>query len=100
MSNTAAPAYDGREGSAMYEYYFTFRSVTRAQMAAQQLSLIGLRSALVRIPNAVAAQGCGYAVRVRQTDLYAAVDALQSAGVVYERVFGLGYDGLAEEVLL
>ena len=84
----------------MYEYYFTFRSMTRAQMAVQRLNGRGIGAELVRIPKSIAAMGCGHAVRVQREDAYPASAALHAAGIGFERVFALDYDGQAREVPL
>lgn len=84
----------------MYEYYFTFRSMTRAQLAVQRLNGRGIGAVLVRIPKSIAAMGCGYAVRVQKSDAYLTSAALHAAGIGFERVFGVNYDGEAKEVPL
>lgn len=47
-----------------YEY-FTFRSITRAQLALYDLQAAGIAAVLQRTPRALAGEGCGYAIRVR-----------------------------------
>lgn len=84
----------------MYEYYFTFRSMTRAQLAVQQLNAQKMDAQLVRIPKAAASMGCGYAVRIHCDDIYPATSSLRSAGIGFERVFGLDYHGEAKEVFM
>ncbi len=84
----------------MYEYYFTFRSLTRAQQAVQLLRGQALGGELVRIPKALTSMGCGYAVRVYGSDSYPAAAMLRTAGVGFERIFGLDHLGVAREVAL
>ena len=48
----------------MREYLFTFRSVTAAQRALRTLTNSGIPASMSRIPAALAANGCGYCLRV------------------------------------
>ena len=53
-------------------YFFTFRSITRAQLALRYLQAADMRAALLRTPKALATEGCGYVIRVRAADAAAA----------------------------
>ncbi|MEI3130081.1 MAG: DUF3343 domain-containing protein [Oscillospiraceae bacterium] len=48
----------------MNDYYFTFRSITTAQIGSAALHDAGLPHVLLRTPKAMAWQGCGYSLRV------------------------------------
>ncbi len=50
-----------------YEY-FTFRSITRAQLALRYLQAADVTATLLRTPKALATEGCVYAIRVRARD--------------------------------
>lgn len=84
----------------MYEYYFTFRSVTRAQAALVTLTQAGLRSTLVRIPKKLSQIGCGYALKLSEKDAYAAALALRQNGPSFNRCLKVGPDGEMEEAYL
>ena len=43
----------------MYQYYFTFRSMTQAQRAVGLLRQAGVFPTLLRTPRAISSQGCG-----------------------------------------
>ncbi len=82
----------------MYEYYFTFQSMTRAQTAQAVLTRHGLFSALRRTPKVLTAQGCGYALRLAAADGPAAAALLRREGSQFGRCFRLYADGWMEEV--
>ena len=84
----------------MYEFYFTFRSVTQAQAALVTLTQAGLRSTLVRIPKKLTQIGCGYALKLSENNAYAAAAALRGEGLNFKRCFKAGPDGQMEEVYL
>ncbi len=67
----------------MKEYYFTFRSVTKAMEAEKRLKQAGLNPYLLRTPAALRKEGCGYSLRLREWELARAV--LTDEG--YERLF-------------
>lgn len=64
----------------MYDVYLVFRSVTHGQSAAATVQRMGLRSSLRRSPAQISAAGCAYALTLRRSDAYAAVEALRRAG--------------------
>ena len=84
----------------MYEFYFTFRSVTQAQAALVTLTQAGLRSTLVRIPKKLSQIGCGYALKLSAEDGYAAAVTLRRESVKFNRCFKADSDGQMEEVYL
>ena len=66
--------------------YYTFRSITRAQLAQRALREAGVSAALLRTPKALAAEGCGYALRLPRAEETAADRAFRDAPP-YQRKF-------------
>lgn len=71
----------------MTEVYITFRSLTRAQLAAETLARSGIDAHILRAPEPISRQGCGYALLVYRTYLSAAIYTLRQNGTGFERVF-------------
>ena len=69
----------------MRDFYFTFRSMTKAQQATILLLQYGIDADFTRTPKRVSDMGCGYATRVRQEDAYRSSLVLRQEGVYYER---------------
>ena len=69
----------------MKEYYFTFRSVTRAMEAEKRLKQVGLVPTLLRTPAPLREKGCGYTLRVRSSEWEPVRQILTTYG--YERLF-------------
>ncbi len=65
----------------MNGYYFTFRSVTKAQQAQMLLNRKGISSVLQRTPGFLAVKGCGYCLRVGEASASAAVRQLRQSGM-------------------
>jgi len=82
----------------MYDYYFTFRSMTRAQQAALELNQYGVDAQYLRAPRFISVMGCGYAVRVSQSNAHRAAAVLRLLGTKQERVFRANSDGHFTEV--
>ena len=71
----------------MNDYYFTFRSITTAQIGSAALHDAGLPHVLLRTPKAMAWQGCGYSLRVAQ-ELYArALELLRRERLPFQRIY-------------
>lgn len=79
-------------------YFFTFRSITRAQLALRYLQAADVRAALLRTPKALATEGCGYVIRVRAADAAAADQLFSENQVRYQRRF-IQRGGRYQEVL-
>lgn len=71
----------------MYEYYFTFLSITKAQRARTFLNEKGITSQLVQAPDSISSAGCGYALRIKQSDGTTAARYLQRNSLQYKRIF-------------
>lgn len=97
-SDSRLTTYYGGEGRTMYDYYFTFRSMTQAQRAVGVLQQAAIYAVLERTPRAISPQGCGYAVKVLRGDVYRAANALRSALVFYEKCYQFSPGGRAKEV--
>lgn len=68
--------------------YITFRSITGAQLGAKLLQRAGLRHLMMRSPQSMAKNGCGYALRVKGKDLEQAILILRQGNVPYQKLFG------------
>lgn len=82
----------------MYDYYFTFRSVTAALGASRALERAGVPSVTVRTPKELRHQGCGYSIRVREALLPDAGRALETAGAAYQKLYRRAENGAWQEV--
>ena len=69
----------------MKDYYFTFRSVTRAMEAEKRLQRAGMHPQLLRTPGELRKKGCGYSLRVQETEWEPARAVLTGNG--FERIF-------------
>lgn len=56
-------------------------SITNAQRAIKALRNYSIRSTLSRIENPSPTDGCGYVIKVMQSDLHRAVKILENNGV-------------------
>lgn len=83
----------------MYNYYFTFQSVSRAQQAVFSLARKGIQSDFIKTPKAVSYMGCGYAIKVSQTILYPTLQILRNENIKFEHLVRLRQDDTIEEVL-
>ena len=77
--------------------FITFRSITPAQRGERIVQKEGIGCVLTRTPRHLAAQGCGYSLRLRQGDTPRAVAALRKHGIPYSRVFTEDPNGNMEE---
>lgn len=84
----------------MFEYYFTFRSITAAQRGERALQKEGLRCSLQRAPKYLALKGCGYALKVRSGEALAAAAAMDLWNVDYGKIYRVSLDGSVEETVL
>ena len=82
----------------MLDYYFTFRSVTFAQRAQQELAKMRIPASLLRAPISMSAKGCGYALRLRAKDVARAAEIFRSHGVPFSALYRVAPDGRAEAV--
>ena len=80
--------------------YITFRSVTFCQKGEGALRRAGIRCALQRTPRWMEEQGCGYSLRLKQTDAPRAAELLRQAGITYRKIYLLRDNGSFEELML
>lgn len=80
------------------EVYLTCRSLTYAQSVSRVLSKARIRNIVVRTPQNMSREGCGYAVRIGSGALDNAVEALESALLPPKRIFRRLPNGGFEEV--
>ena len=83
----------------MFDYYFTFRSITGAQQGERALMKCGISANFLRTPKYLSHNGCGYCLRVRGRDLGGTFACFQREQVPYSRVYRIGGDGVAQEVV-
>lgn len=84
----------------MYDYFFTFRSVTAASRASRALEQAGISSIMVRTPGELRKMGCGYSLRIKEHLMHEARQALAREGISYQRVFRKNPDNRWQEVTL
>ena len=80
----------------MYEYYFTFPSVTFAQRALSELLQKGISAELIRSPRRISSYGCGYALKVSAADGYIASAVMRTAGIRPAKSIRVYFDGRSE----
>lgn len=83
----------------MYEYYFTFLSVTMAQRGLEALLNHGIYAELVRTPRRVTSSGCGYSLKVQSRDGYGAAAVLKNMAQP-AKIIRIYFDGKSEVVTL
>ena len=84
----------------MFDYYFTFRSMTSAQQAVMHLNKNGLFASMLRTPKVLSSKGCGFSVRVLLQNGSDAALILRKAGIYYEKVFQMSVSGSWTEAYL
>lgn len=82
----------------MYDYYFTFRSMTQAQRAVSALRQTGIFAALIRTPRAISTKGCGYSIQVGGDVVYRTAEVLRANLILHEKAYRITAGGRAEEV--
>lgn len=84
----------------MKTYHITFRSITLAQRGERALHKRGIGCILQRTPKQLAANGCGYSLRIRPEDAADALQTLRSGNVPFSKIYAQHPDGPAEELSL
>ena len=80
--------------------FITFRSVTPAQRGETVLRRAGIRCSLQRTPGWMEERGCGYCLRLRQSDAAEAVRVLREGQVGFRKVYLQREKGNTEELAL
>lgn len=76
------------------------QSLTYAQRAVVALGRAGIAAYIMRVPQSLSTNGCGYGVKVPQRRLAAALHVLSESGIPPGRVYRIGPDGGYQEVRL
>ena len=98
VSKSGVLAYDGlRRKSVMFWYDFSFRSLTAAQDGRSVLEHVGIGAELLRAPQAISEQGCGYVVETADFEGARAFEQFLANGVRFRRVFRRYENGMVEE---
>lgn len=84
----------------MFQYVFSFDSLTAAQAARGVLDARYVPCRVVRAPKAAARRGCGYAVRVAGRDGARSAAVFREEGQRFSGVFRQYPDGTVEEAEL
>ncbi len=71
----------------MYDYFFTFRSVTAATQASRALERAGITTLMVRTPAELRQMGCGYSLRVKERLLQEAQQVFAQEEIAYKHLF-------------
>ncbi len=84
----------------MFSYLFTFRSLTAAQSARNDLYRAGIETRIQRAPQEVSSLGCAWAVHVPAADGRRAAALLRAALRPISGVYRLHPNGYLEEAAL
>ena len=76
----------------------TYRSLTYAQKAAKILERARVYAAIVRTPQELTREGCGYALKVRECDMSKTLSLLKKESASPKKVFEVFPDGRIEGV--
>ena len=79
-------------------YLLICRSLTYAQRSVQVLERAGISAALVRVPQELALEGCGYGIRIKEKWLSRALVLLHDHSLSPKRIYLSGMDGELREV--
>ena len=84
----------------MYDYFFTFRSVTAATQASRALERAGISTLMVRTPAELRQMGCGYSLRLQTESIARAAWLLRAEQLPMRKVYLQKEDGSLEEIAL
>ena len=84
----------------MYDYFFTFRSVTAAMKGSRVLEAAELKAVLSRTPKSLQRQGCGYSLRVRAENSAKVRLLFSREEVGYQKIYQKAAEGEWKEVAL
>ena len=82
----------------MENYLLICRSLTYAQRTAKALERSGISSMVIRIPSALAKEGCGYCVRISAKRLSQTLITLKKAELSPLKIYASMDDGKYSEV--
>ena len=78
--------------------YLTCRSLTYAQRVSRALTAARIQNIIIRTPQSMSREGCGYAVRIAGRYLAGAMSTLAAAQLPPRKVYRPGIGGGYEEV--
>lgn len=81
-------------------YLLLTRSITHAQRISAILEKGGISAPFFRPPVSLTSRGCGYAVRISEKNLAAAIRLLRPAGLEPVRIYHHGGNGVFREVTM
>lgn len=84
----------------MFQYDFTFLSLTGAQSGRNVLHMQGIGAKLMRAPAQIASQGCAYVLQVEGRDGIRSAEALRYYAGGFQKSFRVFPDGRIEEAVL
>lgn len=76
--------------------YLTCRSLTYAQRVSRALTAASVQNIIIRTPQNMSREGCGYAVRIQGRALSAAMSVLAAAKLPPRRVYRPAAGGYEE----
>lgn len=82
----------------MFDYILVCRSLTYAQRGQRKLERTGFRVNIIRTPQEISKEGCGYSIVLKHANLSAALDVLNTVGITPKRVYRIKDGVPAEEV--
>jgi len=81
-------------------YLLLTRSITHAQRLSGMLEKAGISAPFFRPPISLTSRGCGYAVRISEKNLTAAIRLLRPAGLEPVRIYYFSGNGAFREINL
>ena len=75
----------------------TFRSVTPAQRAEEELQRMGVECTIQRTPKWMEERGCGYCLRIWTGDVRRPVELLRRNKVPFRKIYAQRDEGVFEE---
>lgn len=88
-------------GRSIKMYYLLMcRSLTYAQRTAKLLESVGIVSFVMRTPQSVTTEGCGYCVKIKENVYKHALQILKKNDLMPKRIFRQEIDGRFAEVFI
>lgn len=81
-------------------YYFRCRSVTYAQRAVKTLERHGISGSVVKLPQHLSEEGCGYGIRINGRWANRARGVLHDAGFEIRNIYTQNKNGEFREVTM
>ena len=81
-------------------FYFRCRSVTYAQRAVKTLERSGISCSVVKLPQHLSEDGCGYGIRINGRWLNQALGVLHDAGFEIRNIYTQNKNGEFKEVTM